>query len=130
MPPFGFDPVGDALVDMASGSSFLATLPAPAVPTLAIGARSDLVVPAIRAHLDGAANVVVDAGRVNQHDALPGSEAARREAALAVADLPPTCQGMLDAVVDAATGLVIDGAETGAGQVATGRIAAGRVAPG
>jgi hypothetical protein len=86
------------------------------VPTVSIGARGDLVVPSPRTHLPGATNVVVHVeGLALDHDRLPGSPAAFRETALALAGQPPTCTGLLDAVVDAATGVTVIGAERVAG---------------
>jgi triacylglycerol esterase/lipase EstA (alpha/beta hydrolase family) len=111
----GFDPASRSVTEMAPGSPFLRALARggspPGVRVLSIGARGDAVVPSLRTRLPGAANVVVTPSGVNRHATLPGSPAAAREVALALADLPPTCQGLLDALVDAASGAAIQGGE-------------------
>jgi hypothetical protein len=76
--------------------------PLPAgVHVTSIGARSDAVVPALHTRLAGADNIVIDSGGGPlTHDELPGSAPARREVALAVHGLPPTCQTLADMIVD------------------------------
>jgi len=68
-------------------------------------------VPSTRAHLDGATNVVVGVDGPTAHDQLPGSGAARREIALAQAGLGPTCSDVIDAVVDATSGTLVEHGE-------------------
>src|SRR5207245_9650646 len=65
-------------------------LPAGARVT-SIAASGDVVVPALQSGLTGAADVVVPLVGIDAHTALPGSSAAQREIALALADRGPTC---------------------------------------
>ncbi len=107
---------GTSVHQLAETSTLLArlnTTPLPAgVHVTSIGARHDLVVPARHTRLDGAHNVIVDPGMgPGSHTALPGSPAARRETALAIAGEPPTCQGLADMVADAVASEVITTAE-------------------
>jgi hypothetical protein len=103
--PLGLAATAASLADLAPGSPFLEALAARSPPAhirvTSIGARHDVVVPAGRTRLKGAGNVVVMPLAANAHDGLPGSAAAQREAALALADRPPTCQRVLDAAIDA-----------------------------
>jgi alpha-beta hydrolase superfamily lysophospholipase len=115
----GLDPRGKSVRQMADTSDFLRRLnrrPLPnGVRVVSIAARRDLVVPSPRSHLRGATNVVVDAGGgANDHSRLPGSPAAQREMALALAGAPPTCETAADAAADALTGHAIDRAEKAA----------------
>jgi hypothetical protein len=70
-----------------------------------IAASGDYVVPAPRAALDGAVNVVVPVTGLHPHDALPGSDAAAREIALALADQRPTCVSIRTALLGAVVGM-------------------------
>ena len=56
-----------------------------------IVASGDVVVPGLQGALDGATNVMVPMLDSEAHLELPGSAAARREMALALADEGPTC---------------------------------------
>ncbi len=115
--PRKFDPRGDSIHQLAETSTTLARLnhtPPPAgVHVTSIGARKDTVVPARHTRLAGAHNITVDFGGspLTTHMELPGSAAARREVALAIARKPPTCQSLADMVVDAATTEAITHAE-------------------
>ena len=104
-----------AVQQLVPGSSLLRDLAARPLPqgvrVVSVAARSDLIVPSGRAHLDGASNVIVTAGGVAAHDQLPGSAAAAREIGLAIAGLPPSCETAANAVVDAMTGEVISNFE-------------------
>ena len=126
---FGNDPRSRAVQQLAPGSDLVRTLAQGGSPSgirvLSIGARGDVVVPSLRTRLPGAANVVVTPAGWNRHASLPGSPAAARETALALADRPPTCQGLLDAVVDAASGAAVQGTEG----VLVDQILAGPTAP-
>lgn len=98
-----------AVAELAEGSTFLRDLNRrplpPGVRVTSVAARFDVVVTSPKARLRGAGNVVVDIPQAMQHAALPGSRAATREIALAVAGLDPTCQGFGDAMADEAVGL-------------------------
>ncbi len=99
----------------------------PGVAYTSIAAAHDLVVPAPRARLRGATNVLVDVGRYPwaSHTALTTAEPARREVQLAVADAPPTCQSVATTAARAFEGMQIANAEdlAGAAAAVAGRIA-------
>lgn len=105
----GIDPGSDSIAQLSETSAFLRRLnagPLPAgVRVTSVAARFDPVVTSPKARLRGARNVVVDPGGALQHGALPASDAATREIALAVAGLPPTCQGFVDAMTDELAGI-------------------------
>jgi len=133
--PHDFDPRGESLRQMSETSWFIHDLnghtPPAGVWITSIAARDDIVVPARHARVGGAHNVVVASpGGLKEHEKLPGSQAARREIALALAHLPPTCQSFVTAMgrafVSAEISTVEDAA--GAGLWAAGRLA--HVAPG
>ena len=126
----GTIPRGPAVEQLSETSSFMGRLGRQPLPTdvrvTSIAARGDLVVPALRSRLDGAANVVVSVeGLATDHSELPGSAAARREVALALAGLPPTCQTLADMVLDAVTAEAIGFVEDQVGLAATLAGAAG-----
>lgn len=111
-----------AVHDLAEHSDFMrklrrTTLP-PNVPITTIGVRYDGIVANGHTRLDGARNVVVDLGRTggSHHAALPGSDAGRREVALALAGLPPTCQSLGDMLGDAAVSMALSRASDTVGQ--------------
>lgn len=105
----GVDLGSDSVAQLSETSAFLRRLNAgplpPGVRVTSVAARFDPVVTSPKARLRGARNVVVDPGGAMQHGALPASDAATREIGLAVAGLPPTCQGFADAMADEATGI-------------------------
>lgn len=106
----------------------LADHPLPAgIRAVSIAARGDLVVPVPRTQVAGATPVVVPLAGPAAHDALPGSPEVARELALAVAGLPPGCQGLAGALADALAGEGISLAEDALGALALG--AAATVAP-
>lgn len=113
--PLGLDPTQRSLDALAPGSDELRALAKAELPettrVTSVAARSDLVVPGHRSWLPGATNVIVDGEGFNAHGELPGSQEALREAALAVNDLPPTCESFIDAVLDTATVTAIQLAE-------------------
>lgn len=118
--PFGLDPTSAAVRDLAETSPFIADLgraPLPAgVRFTSIAARADLAVASGAAHVEGATNVVVDpGGTLDQHDRLPGSAVAAREVALALAGAAPTCESLVDALVDAQLGEAIAATEDALG---------------
>ena len=121
--PDDFDPAGTSVTQMAEHSEFMDRLNSRPLPegirATSIGAREDLTVPARVTHLDGAHNVTVSApGHLGDHSALPGSDQAEREIALAVAGMAPTCQGFLDTMADFGVSELIYYAETNAGRTA------------
>jgi peptidase M23-like protein/putative serine esterase DUF676 len=120
-----------SLQQMAEPSAFIRKLNSRPIPRgvrfTSIGARGDAVVPAGHTRLAGANNVTVRvAGAVSDHDQLPGSPAAQREIALALAGLPPTCRTLLGTVTDRAVSDGVAGLEDGAGAALWG---ATRAAP-
>jgi hypothetical protein len=117
--PAGIDPTSTSVRQLAETSAFMRELNRRPVPEgvrfTSIAARGDPVVPSPRAHLRGATNVIVDVPGVGtDHDHLPGSAAATREIALAVAGMGPTCESLADAVDDAALGHAISRGEDAA----------------
>jgi hypothetical protein len=111
----GIDPRSRSVRQLAETSSFIRRLNARPLPKgprfTTIAARGDLVVPSPRSRLPGATYAVVSVPTLNHHDALPGSAAATREIALARAGMAPTCEGLGDALADAAVGQFISTAE-------------------
>lgn len=121
--PNQVDPAGASIAQLAEESEFMHRLnsrPLPAgLKVTSIGAREDVVVPAGVTHLDGANNVIVSVpGHLTEHSDLPGSPEAQREIALGLAGMAPTCQGLGDALADAAVSDAIRTAETEAGAAA------------
>lgn len=115
----GINPRSTSVRQLAESSDFIRhlgsrTLPA-GVQVTSIAARADMVVPSPRSRLAGAANVVVAVPGLNQHSALPGSAAAHREMALALAGMGPTCQTLAAVTAGVVTGELIGAAEDGAG---------------
>ena len=115
----GLDPRGKSLRQMAETSDYIRDLNRRPLPkglrAVSIAARRDVVVPSPRSHLRGARNAIVTLpGIHNDHTALPGSVAAHREMALALAGRPPTCEDAGDTAADMLTGRLIDGAERAA----------------
>src|SRR5207302_9062739 len=111
----GIDARSTSVRQLAEQSAFIRDLERrplpPGVRFTSIAARGDLVVPPPRAHLDGATNVVVGApSLVSQHARLPGSPAAARELALALAGAPPTCQSLVRVVADSMRASAVAGA--------------------
>ncbi|HEX2273543.1 MAG TPA: peptidoglycan DD-metalloendopeptidase family protein [Acidimicrobiales bacterium] len=108
---------GVAVEQLSESSSFVDRLKRtplpPGVRVTSIGAQGDLVAPARHTRLEGADNIVLTSpgGVFGQHSALPGSPEARREVALALAGMAPTCQTLGDMLVDAAVTETITASE-------------------
>ncbi|MGH9282436.1 MAG: lipase family alpha/beta hydrolase, partial [Acidimicrobiales bacterium] len=115
----GIDPTSTSVGQLAETSRYIRELnavPLPAgVRVTSIAAVADVVVPSPRSRLGGAANVVVAVPGLNHHSDLPGSPAAQREVALALAGLRPTCRSMARITVDVLAGEAISVAEDVAG---------------
>jgi hypothetical protein len=77
------------------------------VPTLSVAASGDLVVAVPRTRVQGATSVVVGLHGVTAHDALPGSDAAHRELALALGGAAPTCTSFRTSLLHRSTGALI-----------------------
>ena len=111
----GIDPTSTSVRQLSELSPFLRQLNRQPLPTgvrvTSIAARGDLVVPAPRARLPGATNVVVQVRGVAEHSAVTGAPATTREMALALAGLPPACEGLIDVALDALAGTAIATAE-------------------
>lgn len=90
------------------------------VEVTSVAARGDLVVPVPRTEVAGAQQVVVSVDGLLAHDALPGSEAAHREVALALSDRAPSCRSFDTALRDHLQGNAISLAEDALGSVAWG----------
>ncbi len=117
-----------SLAQLAETSRVVAELAAAPVPVgvraLSIAARGDLVVPVPSTRLDGATNVVVPLLGLTAHDRLPGSPEVQRELSLALAGLPPTCQGFGSALADQVVGEAISKGEDAIGALAFAAAAA------
>jgi hypothetical protein len=111
----GIEPDAEAVRQLAPGSEVITELdglrPPASVRFVSIAARGDIVVPPGRARVDGATNVVLSVEGLDDHAALPSTPAAAREVALAMAGLPPTCRSLVDGLVDALVGDVVDNVE-------------------
>jgi hypothetical protein len=98
------DPAAPSIAQMAETSELIAELggtdPPATVELRSIAAAGDLVVPVPRTVWPGADHVVVSVPGVDDHTTLPGSAAAQREIALALAGAPPTCESPLDTLTD------------------------------
>ena len=123
--PMGIDPTSPSITQLAESSSFLDELNARPLPPgpryVSIAARLDLIVPSPRTRLAGAEHTVVDLPltSINAHDVLPGSPAATRELALALAGQPLSCRGLAHRLVDTVVGHGVGAAEDAAGHVLT-----------
>lgn len=117
----GIDPRSTSVRQLSETSPFMRRLnsrPLPPGPRYtSVAARGDFVVPSPRSRLPGATYAVISVPSLNQHNALPGSSDATREIGLARAGLAPTCEGLGDALADAAVGHVIATAEDMGGVV-------------
>lgn len=93
-----FDLNGTSVKQLAETSDFIRAINdrplREGVDYTSIGGMKDVVVPAVRARLAGASNVLVDPSinPLATHTALTTDAQARREVALALTDQPPTCQ--------------------------------------
>jgi pimeloyl-ACP methyl ester carboxylesterase len=118
-----FDLTGPGIAQLSETSEFIEDLNHRAlrdgVAYTSIAGAEDAIVPAVRARLAGATNVIVDSGNVvHSHGAIKGNEAARREVRLALADAPPTCQSVAATTSRAFTSAGIATFEDAAGMAA------------
>lgn len=115
----GINPRSVSVRQLSETSEFMRELNSRPLPEgvrfTSVAARADVVVPSPRSRLPGATYAVVDVPTVNHHNALPGSDAATREIALARAGMEPTCEGLGNALADLVTGRFIATAEDAAG---------------
>lgn len=115
----GIDPTSTSVRQLSELSGFIGDLnrqPLPeGVRVTSIAGRADVVVPAPHAYLAGATNVVVAVHGLNEHPLVPAAPAATREMALALSGMPPSCEGLLSAVLDQVTGDAIAGTEDATG---------------
>ncbi|MGH9189013.1 MAG: peptidoglycan DD-metalloendopeptidase family protein [Acidimicrobiales bacterium] len=116
----GLDPGWKSVRQLAVSSPFMERLNRQPLPQglrfTSIAARGDLIVTAGRTRVDGAETVTVSvSGVLSDHSSLPGSPVARREVALGLAGLPPTCQGLVDSVADAVVPASLSTGESAAG---------------
>lgn len=92
------------LEDTAVGSDLIEQLDEDGLPDgpryLSVAGRGDLAVPTERTRLDGAEHVVLPIDGISAHGSVPGHSATAREMALALADMPPTCESFLDFIID------------------------------
>ena len=118
-----FDLGGPGVAQLSETSDFIYNLNRrplrKGVAYTSIAAAEDLIAPAVRGRLAGATNVLVDSGNpFTSHSGLHGSDAARREVQLALADAPATCQSVMDVTARAFTSAGIATVEDGLGQLA------------
>jgi hypothetical protein len=85
------------------------------IDAVSIAARGDLAVPVPRSAAPGMEEVVVPLHGLTAHSALPGEDAVTEELRLALAGLPPRCEGFGEALVDQAVGEGISLAEDAVG---------------
>lgn len=101
----GIDADGSAVLQLAETSDLVDHLARAGVPEgvdfRTIAARGDMVATADKAHVADQPAAVVDLAGPAAHDALPGDPTVTRELRLALAGLPPQCEGLADAVLDA-----------------------------
>ncbi|HVT78187.1 MAG TPA: peptidoglycan DD-metalloendopeptidase family protein [Acidimicrobiales bacterium] len=124
----GFDVTGPGVAELSETSDFIKRINArplrDGVQYTSIASAADLTVPAVRARLANATNVVVDARPsspiTGSHSSIKQSPAARREVELAIADRPPTCQPAVATATRAFTGAAIATGEDIAGFGANG----------
>ena len=114
---------GASVRQLAEHSDFLRDLNNRRLPDgirfTSIGSRGDLLVPGIHTRAPGATNVLVDpTGLWKDHSTLPGSPEGRREVALAVAGMGPTCQALTNMLADTAVSDAIATTEDAAGLAA------------
>jgi hypothetical protein len=118
------DPRATSIAQMSERSSFIEKLNERRIPEgvwfTSIGAREDWLVPATHTRVAGAHNVVVSVPSPTAHDALPSSSAARRETALALNHMAPTCKSLLTTLTDTVVAEGVHRAERGVAGVATG----------
>ncbi len=96
----------------------LAQHPVPGVvDAVSIAARGDLIVPVPRSVAPGMDEVVLPIMGTSAHSDLPGSPAATRELALALAGLSPGCQSFREALLDQGVGEGISLVEDLAGAI-------------
>jgi pimeloyl-ACP methyl ester carboxylesterase len=118
-----FDLNGPGMAQLAETSDFIRDINdrplREGVAYTSVAGANDLIVPAVRARLQGAANTVIDvAGPLKTHTLLPDSAAGQREVALAIADMPPTCVAIATLAFRAFSGLAISQFEDAAGAAA------------
>jgi peptidase M23-like protein/PGAP1-like protein len=114
-----FDLVGPGVAQLSETSDFIDRLnhrPLPdGIAFTSIASATDITVPAVRARLAGATNVIVDADPgfppAHSHSSIKQSPGARRELRLAIGDAPPTCQMVVATAARAFSGAVIATAE-------------------
>jgi hypothetical protein len=104
----GLDPAGENVAQLSETSDLIHELAQHPIPdtvrAVSIAARGDLIVPVPRTAAPGATEVVVGLVGTSAHTALPGSDEANRELALALAGLPPGCEDFREALGDALYG--------------------------
>jgi len=98
------DPWATSVRQMAETSGFVAALADAGVPGgvrfRAVAARGDLVVAADKASVEGHPSAIIDDVGPDAHGDLPGEAQTTRELLLGLADRPPACRSLLDAVAD------------------------------
>jgi hypothetical protein len=108
---YDLDPTSTSVRQLSEESAVSRRLAGTGVPgevtTLSVAASGDLVVAVPRTRVQGATSVVVGLHGLAAHDALPGSDPAHRELALALAGAPPTCTSFGASLAHRSTGALI-----------------------
>jgi hypothetical protein len=115
----GIDPTSTSVRQLSERSDVVAELRnhpvSDVIDAVSIAARGDLAVPVPRSAAPGMEEVVVPLHGLTAHSALPGEDAVTEELRLALAGLPPRCEGFGEALVDQAVGEGISLAEDAVG---------------
>jgi hypothetical protein len=114
-----FDLTGPGVAQLSETSDFINRINHRAlregVAYTSIASATDLTVPAVRARLGGASNVIVDAdprwSPTGSHSSIKQSPSAVREVRLAIGDAPPTCQPVWKNATRAFAGVIVATAE-------------------
>jgi hypothetical protein len=127
-----FDLTGPRVAQLSETSDFIDHLNhrslRDGIAFTSIASATDLTVPAVRARVADATNVLVDAdpGKylVGSHSSIKQSPSAFREVQLAIADAPPTCQPAWKTATRAFSGAVLATSEDLAGAAVAAKTAA------
>lgn len=115
----GIEPGAVSVSQMAETSDLIERLDRQGVPEgvdfRTIGARGDLVVTGDKTTVEGHHSAILDLAGPSAHHDLPASAGTTREISLALAGLPPSCDGVVDHVLDAVVPGAVSFAENAAG---------------
>jgi hypothetical protein len=124
-----FDLTGPGVAQLSETSQFIDRINQRSlregVAYTSITSPTDLTVPAVRARLANADNVIIDADprAFGSHSSIKQSPFAFREVQLAIADAPPTCQPVWKNATRAFAGAIVATGEDAVGAAAAARTA-------